>query len=207
NFVNSTIFSICPEQEKNIKKIWSYLPPSSFALLGNLIKYHVKDKQLLIHRPPECISLSVQVYHDFIHKMADIYPSEHEHSKNFKEKFRQLFGEELKIICLDDESSNDSVLECNFHSFSVLCLLAKIKNKISTSKCDPTTKAETSYAKYYTQEKNEELLKWCNWPSFILYLARPWMCVLGAVYVEKPIIDPLTDLIPLISTNIQDHAK
>ncbi|CAG8618429.1 1798_t:CDS:2, partial [Racocetra persica] len=106
-----------------------------------------------------------------------------------------------------DESSNDSVLECNFHSFSVLRLLAEIKNEIGTGKCDLTTQAGTSYAKYYTQEKNEELLKWCNWPSFILCLARPWVCVLEAVYVEKPIVDPLTDLIPLIPTNIRDHAE
>ncbi|CAG8828396.1 23003_t:CDS:2, partial [Racocetra persica] len=116
-----------------------YLLPSSFALLGNLIKYHVKDKQLLIYRPPKCVGPPAL---KFIHKMADIYPSEYKH----------------------DESSNDGVLECNFYSFSVLRLLAKIKNKIGT--------------------------------------ARPWVCVLEAVYVEKPIVDPLTDLIPLISTNI-----
>ncbi|CAG8835899.1 3176_t:CDS:2, partial [Racocetra persica] len=152
------------EQERNVKKIQSYLPPSSFVLLGNLIKYHALK---------------------FIHEMADIYPSEHEY----------------------DESSNNGVLECNFYSFSVLRLLAEIKNKIGTGKCDLTTQAGTSYAKYYTQEKNEKLLKWCNWLSFILCLAGSWVCVLGAVYVEKPIVDPLTDLIPFIPTNIQDHAE
>ncbi|CAG8626913.1 14833_t:CDS:2, partial [Cetraspora pellucida] len=157
------------EQERNVKKIQSYLPPSSFALLGNLIKYHVKDKQLLIHCPSECVGPPVQVYHNvfnqflrdyhnedlemgkkyykwalkFIHEMADIYPSEHEY----------------------DESSNGGVLEYNFHSFSVLCLLAEIKNEIGT------------------------------------------VCVLEVVYVEKPIVDPLTDLIPLIPTNIRDHAE
>ncbi|CAG8827639.1 23194_t:CDS:2 [Gigaspora margarita] len=221
------------EQEKNVKRIQSYLPPSSFALLGNLIKYHVKDKQLLIHRPPECVGPPVQAYHDvfnqflrdyhnedlemgkehyqwtlgFIHEMANIYSSKHERSKIFRERFQQLFGEELKIIRLDDESSNDGVLECNFHSFSVLRLLVEIKNEIGTGKCDPTTQAGTSYAKYYTQEKNEKLIKWCNWPSFILCLAGPWVCILGAVYVEKPIVDPLTDFIPLIPTNIRDHAE
>ncbi|CAG8527298.1 4461_t:CDS:2 [Dentiscutata heterogama] len=67
--------------------------------------------------------------------------------------------------------------------------------------------AGTSYAKYYTQEKNTELLKWCNWPFFILCLAGPWMCVLEAVYVEKPIVDLLMDLIPLIPTNIRDYTE
>ncbi|CAG8724466.1 28279_t:CDS:2, partial [Racocetra persica] len=194
NSVNLTTFSICTEQERNVKKIRSYLPPLSFALLGNLIKYHVKDKQLLIHHPPECVGPLVQVYYDvfnqflhdyhnedlemgkehyqwtlkFINEIADIYPSELERSKKFREKFRQLFGEELKIIRLDDESSNDGVLECNFHLFSVLRLLAEIKNEIGT--------------------------------------AGPWVYVLEVVYVKKPIVDLLTDFIPLISTNIRNYA-
>ncbi|CAG8821356.1 29826_t:CDS:2, partial [Racocetra persica] len=169
NFVNSTTFSICTEQEKNVKKIRSYLPPSSFALLGNLIKYHVKDKQLLIHHSPEYEKKHYQWTFEFINEMADIYPSELERSKKFKEKFQQLFGEELKIICLDDESSNDGILEYNFYSFSVLRLLAEIKNEIGT--------------------------------------AGPWVCILGAVYIEKPIVDFLTDFIPLIPTNIRNHTE
>ncbi|CAG8676380.1 2846_t:CDS:2, partial [Scutellospora calospora] len=144
---------------------------------------------------------------ELIYEIAKMYQNESEHSKKFREKFRQLFGEELKIIHLDDDSSNDGTLECNYHSLSVLRLLAEIKNEIGTDKCDLTTQAGVSYAKYYTQEKNEELLKQCNWPSFILYLAGPWVCILGAVYVEKPIVDPLTDFIPLIPTNIRDHAE
>ncbi|CAG8721699.1 10956_t:CDS:2, partial [Scutellospora calospora] len=52
------------EQQRNVKKIRDYFPPSSFALINNLIKYHDKDKQLLIHRPPECVGPPVQVYND-----------------------------------------------------------------------------------------------------------------------------------------------
>ncbi|CAG8621586.1 14511_t:CDS:2 [Ambispora leptoticha] len=194
------------EQQKNVKKIKSYPPPSSFALLINLIDHHVKDKQLLIHRPPECVGPPVQIYHDvfsqflrdyrnedlemgrehyewtleFINGMAEIYRSERERSIVFKEKIRKLFGEELRIISLEDDSSNDGVLESN---------------------------ASASFAKYYTQETYGEVLKWCNWPSFILCLAGPWVCILGAVYVEKPIVDPLTDFIPLIPTNNRAHAE
>ncbi|CAG8589155.1 16872_t:CDS:2, partial [Dentiscutata heterogama] len=104
-----------------------------------------------------------------------------------------------------DNSSNDGVLECNVYSKSVLCLLVEMKNKIGTGGCDPTVQAEASYAKYYTQKKNGEMLQWCNWLSFLLCLARPWVCILEAVYVEKPIIDPLTDFISLISTNNRSH--
>ncbi|CAG8681579.1 24933_t:CDS:2 [Cetraspora pellucida] len=221
------------EQTKNVKKIKSYPSPSSFAILNNLIDRHAKDKQLLIHRPPECVGPPVQIYHDvfsqflrdyrnedlemgrehyewtleFINGMAEIYRSEHGRSIVFKEKIRKLFGEELRTISLEDDSRNYGVLESNVFSKSVLRFLVEMKNEIGTGGCDPTVQASASFAKYYTQETYGEVLKWCNWPSFILCLAGPWVCILGAVYVEKPIIDPLTDFIPLIPTNNRAHAE
>ncbi|CAG8727892.1 17246_t:CDS:2, partial [Racocetra persica] len=117
--------------------------------------YQTKDQQLLIHRPSECIGPP------FIYEIAEIYRSEPERQQVFNKKIRKLFGEELKVIHLDDNSSNDGVLECNVHSKSVLRLLVEMKNEIGT----------------------------------------------GAVYVEKPIIDPLTDFIPLIPTNDRAHTE
>ncbi|CAG8495685.1 11059_t:CDS:2, partial [Paraglomus brasilianum] len=197
------------EQQRNVKKIRSYPSPSSFALLSNLIGYQIKDKQLLIHRPPECVGPPVQVYHnvfsqflhdyhnedlkmrrehyqwtlDIIHGMAELYHSESDRSKVFREKIRELFGEELRIIHLEDNSSNDGVLESNVFSRSVLHCFVEIKNEIGTGSCDLTVQAGASFAKYYTQQTNR------------------------AVYIEKPIIDPLTDFIPLIPTNNQAHAE
>ncbi|CAG8722470.1 14701_t:CDS:2, partial [Dentiscutata erythropus] len=207
---------ITMKKQANVKKIKSYPAPSTFALLYNLIDHHVKDKQLLIHRPPECVGPPVQIYHnvfsqflrdyrnedlemgrehyqwtlEFIHEMAKLYPSEADRSEVFKEKMRELFGEDLITIQLEDKSSNYG-----------------IKNEIGTGSCDPTVQAGASFAKYYTQKTYREALKWCNWPSFILCLAGPWVCILGAVYVEKPIVDPLTDFIPLIPTNNRVHAE
>ncbi|CAG8679182.1 1228_t:CDS:2, partial [Racocetra persica] len=71
---------------------------------------------------------------EFINGMAEIYRSEHEHSIVFKEKIRKLFGEELRMISLEDDSKNDSVLESNVFSKSVLRFLVKMKNKIGTGK-------------------------------------------------------------------------
>ncbi|CAG8746916.1 13165_t:CDS:2, partial [Ambispora leptoticha] len=158
------------EQQTNVKKIQSYPSLSSFALFNTLIYHHVKDKQLLIHRPPECVEPPVQVYHNVFTK---IYRSEHERSIVFKEKIRKLFGEELRVISLEDDSSN-GVLESNVFSKSVLRFLVEMKNEIGTGSCDPTIQAGASFAKYYIQETYGEVLKWCNWPLFILCLAEPW---------------------------------
>ncbi|CAG8602141.1 28631_t:CDS:1 [Dentiscutata erythropus] len=138
--------------------------------------------------------------------MAKIYQSEPERQQVFNEKIRELFGEELRVIHLDDNSSNDRVLECNVCSKSVLHLVV-IKNEIGTGGYNPTVQTEAFYAKHYTQKKNGEMLQWCNWLSFFLCLVGPWVCILEAVYVEKPIIDPLTDFIPLIPTNDRAHTE
>ncbi|CAG8573083.1 12133_t:CDS:10, partial [Cetraspora pellucida] len=204
------------EQQKNVKKIQNYPVPSTFALFNNFIDYQTKNQQLFIHCPSECVGPPVQVYHnifnqflhdyhneeleiekkhynwtlEFIHEMAEIYWSELKCQQVFNEKIHKLFDEELKVIYLDDNYSNDGM-----------------KNEIGTGGCDPTVQAEASYTKYYTQKKNGKMLQWCNWPFFLLCLAGPWVCILGAVYVEKPIIDPLTDFIPLISTNDRAHTE
>ncbi|CAG8797599.1 7021_t:CDS:2, partial [Racocetra fulgida] len=143
--------------------IRSYPPPSTFALLNNFIDYQTKDQQLLIHRPSECVGPPLEMkkehYHwtlEFIHEMSEIYRSEPERQQVFNEKIRELFGEELRVIHLDD---NDGVLECNVRSKSVLRLLVEIKNEIGTGGCDPTVQGGASYAKYYTQKKNGEMLQ------------------------------------------------
>ncbi|RIB23831.1 hypothetical protein C2G38_2013742 [Gigaspora rosea] len=106
-----------------------------------------------------------------------------------------------------DETSNDGCLYLKVHSFTVLYLLIEIKNEIGTGKCDPTTQAAAFYAKFYAQKKYEQMLTGCNMPCFIIGLAGPWICILGAVYVEKPLIEPLTAFEPLIFINDRTHLE
>ncbi|CAG8726475.1 18415_t:CDS:2, partial [Racocetra fulgida] len=76
----------------------------------------------------------------------------------FKETIHKLFGEELRVISLEDDSSN-GVLESNVFSKSVLRFLVEMKNEIGTGSCDPTIQAGASFAKYYIQETYGEVLK------------------------------------------------
>src|SRR3954470_12351493 len=36
-------------------------------------------------------------------------------------------------------------------------------------------------------------------PTFLLVIAGPWLCILGAIYTEKVIVEPLTDFISLLA--------
>lgn len=216
-----------------MKKIRKYPSPSSFAQIANLYESQLKEAQdLLIYRPSDCVSTPVILYNPAfilfkinfdderlhidkkhnqwtlkcIKSMADFYSDENRQS-GFHELIRELLNKDVKVLVLDDRSSNDGTLELDFHSYSVLYLLIEIKNEIGTGKCDPTIQAAASYAKFYAQEKNQKLLKGCNLPCFIIGLAGPWICILGAVYVEKPLVEPLTGFEPLIFINDRIHLN
>ncbi|CAB4431468.1 unnamed protein product [Rhizophagus irregularis] len=217
------------EQEKSVKKMKQY-PSTSFVLLSNLRKYQAKERALLIGRPYDCVSTPLVLYNsvfsDFkrdyntenlpmnkehyrwtletIELMADFYMDENSCQKVFHEQLRILFGQEVTEDQLEDKSSNDGVL--NFCTRNLLYLLIGIKNEIDAG-YDPVIWAADSYAKYYTQSKNHKFLKGCNMPCFIIALAGPWISVLGAVYVEKPVIEPLTAFEPLIHVNDLTHSE
>ncbi|CAG8766092.1 12788_t:CDS:2, partial [Gigaspora margarita] len=218
------------EQSKNVEKIWKYPFPSSFALINNLYDYHNHEQGILIYRPSNCIGIPLMLYNsafsyfktnfndkdlpmdkdhyqwtlNCIRTMANIYSGEKSRWEEFRERLEELFNKYIKILILD-ETSNNGCLDLNLHSFNVLYLLVEIKNEIGTGKCDPTTHAAAFYAKFYAQKEYEPILKGCNMPCFIIGLAGPWICILGAVYVEKAVIEPLTGFEPLLFINNQIH--
>ncbi|KAF0551116.1 proteinkinasesubdomain-containingproteinpkl/ ccin9 [Gigaspora margarita] len=195
------------EQSKNVKKIRKYPSPSSFALVNNLHEYHTHEQgQTLTMKIYLWIKINYQWTLNCIKTMANIYSGEKFRREEFHERLRELFNESVIMLVLD-ETSNDGCLYLNVHTFTVLYFLIEIKNEIGTGKCDPTTQAAAFYAKFYAQKEYEQILKGCNMPCFIIGLAGPWICVLGAVYVEKAVIEPLTGFEPLIFINDRTHLE
>ncbi|CAG8465407.1 17650_t:CDS:2 [Dentiscutata erythropus] len=194
------------EQYRNVKKIRNHPSPSSFALINYLHENQSQEQEFLIGRPSGCIGIPLMLYNyaftcfktDFnndnlpidkdhyqwtlncINTMSNFYSIEKFRKREFHERMRELFNKDIMITVLDDESSNDGALYLDVHSFTILYLNIEIKNEIGTGNCDPTTQAAAFYAKFYAQKKYEEILKGCNMPCFILGLAGPWICVLGA---------------------------
>ncbi|QRV90209.1 WaaY domain-containing protein [Ceratobasidium sp. AG-Ba] len=74
-------------------------------------------------------------------------------------------------------------------------LVMDIKNEIGSGNSDPTIQGAMSYAKYCADKMTSSLLSRCCCPVFILAIAGPWICVLGAVMLEQPVVEPLTNLL------------
>ncbi|KAJ1302980.1 hypothetical protein OPQ81_003272 [Rhizoctonia solani] len=75
------------------------------------------------------------------------------------------------------------------------CAILEVKNEIGTGKSDPSIQGGESYGIYWSQDEMKQLRGICRCPSLIIAVAGPWMCVLGAIYLEHVVVQPLTDYI------------
>ncbi|KAF8597082.1 hypothetical protein BDV93DRAFT_479692 [Ceratobasidium sp. AG-I] len=75
----------------------------------------------------------------------------------------------------------------------VFPVIIEIKNEIGTGGSDPWIQAAESYAIYWSQEKLSELRGASCCPSLVIAIAGPWMCVSGAVFLDRVVVQPLTD--------------
>ncbi|GBB91538.1 hypothetical protein RclHR1_01890012 [Rhizophagus clarus] len=69
--------------------------------------------------------------------------------------------------------------------------------EIGTGKNDPTIQVALYYRDYWSQNNVKTIRNCCCAPSFIITLAGPWFCILGGVFLNRAVVEPLTDLIPL----------
>ncbi|CUA77656.1 hypothetical protein RSOLAG22IIIB_12743 [Rhizoctonia solani] len=66
----------------------------------------------------------------------------------------------------------------------------EMQNEIGTGGSDPSIRAAQSYLRLW---KKSKLFDRCCCPTILIAIAGPWMCILGAVFLKRPIVQPLTD--------------
>ncbi|KAG8779903.1 hypothetical protein FRC12_023729 [Ceratobasidium sp. 428] len=70
-----------------------------------------------------------------------------------------------------------------------------MKDEIGSRESDPLIQAAQSYSQYWSSSHVRGLLNKCCCPSILVATAGPWMTILGAVFLDRPVVQPLTDLL------------
>ncbi|KAG8694312.1 hypothetical protein FRC11_002276, partial [Ceratobasidium sp. 423] len=78
---------------------------------------------------------------------------------------------------------------------SAWCIIMEMKNEIGSGACDPSIQAAQSYTQCWKTKPASDLLSRCCCPSILIAIAGPWMSVLGAIFLKRPVIQPLTDFL------------
>ncbi|KAH9066510.1 kinase-like domain-containing protein [Lactarius vividus] len=61
--------------------------------------------------------------------------------------------------------------------------------------CDPSHQCALDFRYYYARKKMKPIRDRCCCPTFLIALAGPWMCILGAVFVDHVVVEQLTDFV------------
>ncbi|KAF8581176.1 hypothetical protein K439DRAFT_251562 [Ramaria rubella] len=72
-------------------------------------------------------------------------------------------------------------------------VVLEARNEIGTANSDPSHQGAFAYRKYWASDTHDLLRSKCYCPSIILAIAGPWLCVLGGVYLEQVVVQPITD--------------
>ncbi|KAF8600633.1 hypothetical protein BDV93DRAFT_419111, partial [Ceratobasidium sp. AG-I] len=132
----------------------------------------------------------------------DTYPEENLRNAAIVEHLAPLLGESFQ------ESTEIGVQPDHMITSrdGTCCGLVETKNEIGTGGCDPSIQASLSYSKYWGDSTLDKVRIQSCCPSLLFAIAGPWMCVLGAVFLDHPVVQPLTDYI-WIGDNPQQPSR
>ncbi|KAG9125124.1 hypothetical protein FRC07_008900 [Ceratobasidium sp. 392] len=131
-------------------------------------------------------------------RAQDTYKFEHERISAINDHLGSLLGRSINM-----EDTNrckaDGVIKsqapATLNGDKGYLLIMEVKNEIGTGDADPSIQGAESFARYWSSQFLDRIREKSCCPSFILAIAGPWMCILGAVYVEQIVVHPLTDFI------------
>ncbi|EUC66950.1 kinase domain protein, putative [Rhizoctonia solani AG-3 Rhs1AP] len=104
-----------------------------------------------------------------------------------RSSFRRLLGDTLRKT-----KANGVEADAVITGPGATCVaIMEMKNEIGMESSDPSTQAAQSYTRYWSDDMARHWLNWCCCPSILIDIAGPWMCVLGAIFLDRPVIQPL----------------
>ncbi|KAG7090483.1 hypothetical protein E1B28_009597 [Marasmius oreades] len=154
--------------------------------------------------PPEDI---VRMTAELMRTCSQIQVRESPRDKQSSEVLGKILHFPLEKVNSGDGSTPDfSILEPSFESISALPGCGEIKPELGHGG-DPTVQGGFSYARFICQEKHEPLLNISCCPTYMVALAGPWLCVVGAVTTSRTIVQRLTPYEWLAVSRAMDDAQ
>ncbi|KAI0254034.1 hypothetical protein BJV78DRAFT_1188082 [Lactifluus subvellereus] len=107
-----------------------------------------------------------------------------------------LLRSTFDIVEVQGVNSDGVILQsCGPYSVNAYVAIRAIKNEIGTANTDPYNQASLAYRRYWADSSRDDIRTRCYCPSIILAIAGPWLCVLGGIYLQRAVIQPLTDYV------------
>lgn len=165
---------------------------------------------------------------DIISASADTYPNEDGRMKKMREILSKKFGTIAR-------TSYGKGCQCDGLLTAKVDLLIDAyigiiegKNEIGSGGTDPSIQGAIYYRDYWSQKlvclifinycctnsyahvipsiQVKRIRDRCCVPSFIVTIAGSWICIFGGIFLNRVVVQPLTDIIPL-TINVRDEDQ
>ncbi|CAG8657060.1 1278_t:CDS:1, partial [Paraglomus brasilianum] len=135
--------------------------------------------------------------------MQEFYNVEDDRLAKFTSWASKYFNCPVDALPLGGHSEADLHIPFNVNHVKHLLLLGKIKNELGEGGGCPYRQACALYARFIGQKRPPDC--YGLHPTFLIYLAGPYLGIAGAVFGEKCVVEPLTPLIPLMQLRFDDE--
>ncbi|KAF9429855.1 hypothetical protein BGZ76_001088 [Entomortierella beljakovae] len=142
----------------------------------------------------------IKLTENFVWSSTDLYRYEKARMTTVKEILEEFFGDAMDAVCGGSYSRSNGVLLTSVGDQQVYRLILVGRNEIGVGGCDPTVQLAQYYRTCWSQTNTVLFRGNCCCPTFWIAIAGSWMCILGAVYLDVPIVQPLTPFVSLTST-------
>ncbi|RIB07705.1 hypothetical protein C2G38_2252459 [Gigaspora rosea] len=144
---------------------------------------------------------------DIISASADKYFIEDGRMNNMREILSKIFGT-IVLTSYAKGCSCDGLLTAKVGLLDAYIGIIEGENEVGSGETDPSLKAAIYYRDYWSQTVVEQIRDCCCVPSFIITITGPWICVLGGIFLNRVVVQPLTDMIPLtINVRNEDQVE
>ncbi|CAI2193690.1 1883_t:CDS:2, partial [Funneliformis geosporum] len=134
---------------------------------------------------------------DIISAVTDRYTIEDERMDTMREILSKKFGT-ISVISYERKGcKSDGILTTKVGIHDAIMVIFEGKNEVGSGGTDPSVQEAIYYRNYWSQSSADQIRDCCCAPSFIITIARPWFCVFRGVFLNRVVVQPLTDSIPL----------
>ncbi|CAE6483227.1 unnamed protein product [Rhizoctonia solani] len=157
--------------------------------------------------------LSVEILADTVHYFQtsqNLFQDESTRRLGRDDRSGHLLGTMLGGLLLRAEEYNTRPDGVAPTSNGAWCIIMEMTNEIGAGGSDPSIQAARSYSRVWKSLPG--FVDRCCCPSILVAIAGPWMTILGAIFLDRPVIQPMTDFLwvgynPTQPSNIDRLAR
>ncbi|CAG8439846.1 13274_t:CDS:2 [Funneliformis caledonium] len=134
---------------------------------------------------------------DLSNKMCSFFSDENTRRNCFLELMGSYLNRVFDIYNFGNNRTTNGSIMFTKGNFQVPLLSLEVKLEIGMGSGCAYVQSTAYYVEFIKKFRNSPAISQSRFPVFLVYLAGPYMGVAGAVFLENPVCEPLTPVMPL----------